>query len=91
MIYGGMSQKNRDLIAAAKGISIWLDAPFDLCWQRILSGDEKRPLAKDEQEALNLYNKRRDAYAKASLRVAATRNKTADEIATEIVDALERL
>ena len=82
---------NRDLIAAAQGKSVWLDAPFDLCWQRILSGDEGRPLAKNELEALDLYNKRRDAYAKASLRVQATKNKTADEIAAEIVGALERL
>lgn len=82
---------NRDLIAAAKGISVWLDAPFNLCWQRILAGDEVRPLAKNEQEALDLFNKRRDTYAKASLRVEATKNKTADEIAAEIVEALERL
>jgi shikimate kinase len=84
-------ERNRDLIAAAKGISVWLDAPFDLCWQRILSGDAGRPLAKTKQEALDLYNKRRDAYAKASLRVEATRNRTADEIAGQIVEALDRL
>jgi len=84
-------KENRDLIADAEGISVWLDAPFDLCWQRILSGNEGRPLAKNEQESLDLYYKRRDAYAKASLRVEATKNKTADEIAAEIVEALERL
>ena len=86
-----VQEGNRDLIATAEGKSVWLDAPFDLCWQRILSGDQGRPLAKNEQEALDLYNKRRDAYAKASLRVEATKNKTADEIAAEIVEALERL
>ena len=31
--------RNRELIAAAGGISVWLDAPFNLCWQRIVSGD----------------------------------------------------
>lgn len=86
-----VQEGNRDLIDAAEGISVWLDAPFDLCWQRILAGNQGRPLAKNEQEALDLYNKRRDAYAKASLRVEASKNKTADEIAAEIVEALERL
>ncbi|MGI8897842.1 MAG: shikimate kinase, partial [Pyrinomonadaceae bacterium] len=29
--------RNRDLITSAGGISVWLDAPFNLCWQRIVA------------------------------------------------------
>jgi shikimate kinase len=83
---------NRDLIASAGGISVWLDAPFNLCWQRIVAGTLKgkdgRPLARNEQEALGLYTERRAAYASADLHVEASRNKTADEVALEIVKAL---
>lgn len=84
--------RNRELIASAGGISVWLDAPFNLCWQRIVAGivDGKggRPLAPNEQEALGLYIQRRAAYASADLHVEATGNKTADEMAQEIAKAL---
>ena len=80
--------RNRDLITSAGGISVWLDAPFNLCWQRIVAGDRGRPLARNEQEALVRYTERRAAYASADLHVKATGNKTADELALEIVEAL---
>jgi shikimate kinase len=84
--------RNRDLITSAGAISVWLDAPFNLCWQRIvastLEGKAERPLARNEQEALRLYTQRRSVYASADLHVKTTENKTADEVAMEIVKAL---
>jgi shikimate kinase len=80
--------RNRDLVTTAGGISIWLDAPFNLCWQRINASDEGRPLAPNEQEALSRYNDRRTAYATADVHVDAKGHKTADEVAQEIVKAL---
>lgn len=86
--------RNRDLITSAGGKSVWLDAPFNLCWQRIvasaLEGKAERPLARNEQEALALYTKRRALYASSDLHVKTTGNKTADEVALEIVKALAR-
>src|SRR5439155_23268828 len=38
-------QRNRDLIAEHNGFTVWLDAPFELCWQRIADGEGERPLA----------------------------------------------
>jgi len=84
--------RNRHLITSAGGISVWLDAPFSLCWQRIVAGivagKDKRPLARTEQEALDIYTERRAAYAFADLHVKATGNKTVNEIALEIAKAL---
>jgi shikimate kinase len=79
---------NRDLITSAGCVSVWLDAPFDLCWQRIVDGDHDRPLARNEAEALLRYTERRAAYASADIRVEATAKQTADEMATEIAQAL---
>jgi len=83
---------NRDLIAAAGGMCVWLDAPFSLCWQRIvagiLDGKDRRPLARNEQEALTLYAERRAAYASADLHLKVTGYKTADDLTLEIVKAL---
>src|ERR1700752_4953623 len=37
---------NRTLIALHECLSIWLDVPFEICWQRILeNSDAVRPLA----------------------------------------------
>jgi len=80
--------RNRVLIASAGGTSVWLDAPFNLCWQRIISSDDGRPLARNEQEALDLYTERRASYAVADLHVQATGNKTADDLALEIAIAV---
>src|SRR4029434_11212368 len=41
---------NRKLIGAHDCLTVWLDAPFDLCWQRIsAAGNAKRPLAPDRE------------------------------------------
>src|SRR5256885_13118889 len=44
-------ERNRALIAEHNCLTIWLDAPFDLCWQRIESAGDTRPLARDEGAA----------------------------------------
>jgi shikimate kinase len=80
--------ENRELITAAGVVSVWLDAPFNLCWQRIVSSDDGRPLAPNKHAARGRYTERRAAYATADVHVAATANKTADGLALEIVKAL---
>ncbi len=79
---------NRELVSSAGGVSVWLDAPFNLCWQRIVSSDDGRPLAPNKHTERGRYTERRAAYATANLHVAATANKTADGVALEIVKAL---
>lgn len=79
---------NRQLVIEAGGVSVWLDAPFNLCWQRIVTSDDGRPLAPNKQAARGRYTERRASYATADLHVAATANKTADGIASEIIRAL---
>lgn len=81
-------ERNRNLIAEHKATSVWLDAPFSLCWHRILAGGGDRPLARNEQEAQTLYEERRAAYERAELHVAAADTKSPDEIALEIAQAL---
>jgi shikimate kinase len=83
-------QENRDLVAAAGCLALWLDAPFDLCWHRITHAADapERPLARDRARALALYDARRYSYALAPLRVAATPGKSPDALAREIAKLL---
>jgi shikimate kinase len=81
-------QRNRDLINEYRGITVWLEVPFELCWERILASGGERPLAPDELQARMLYAERRADYALAQLHIAAGRDKLIDEISAEIAEAL---
>lgn len=80
---------NRALIAERDCCSVWLDAPLELCWQRIAEancGDgENRPLARDYDGTKKLYQERRPLYALAKIRIDADAGRTAQAIAAEIV------
>ena len=78
---------NRALIREHNGLTIWLDAPFELCWQRIENqSDARRPLARDKESAHALYDARLSIYRKAERRVEIDEGKSAEWIAAEIVN-----
>ncbi|HYX41486.1 MAG TPA: shikimate kinase, partial [Pyrinomonadaceae bacterium] len=56
-------ERNRALIHEHHGHTIWLDAPFELCWQRIASQDNSRPLARDKAQTYEFYKSRCTLYA----------------------------
>src|SRR5256886_15424892 len=62
---------NRTLVALHDCLSIWLDAPFELCWKRISGGGNTfRPLASDADTARMRYESRRAAYSLAEAQIA---------------------
>jgi shikimate kinase len=77
---------NRASISRHNCLTVWLDAPFELCWQRLKGAteQEERPLARDRKQALRLYEERRAAYEQAALRVGVTEELSAARIAQEI-------
>ncbi|MFL6231215.1 MAG: shikimate kinase [Pyrinomonadaceae bacterium] len=78
-------QANRELIARAGYLSVWLDAPFELCWRRINeAAGEARPLARDLERARTLYGERRGLYALADRSVLVEAEKSVEGIAAEI-------
>jgi shikimate kinase len=79
---------NRRLIAAYGGYTIWLDAPFELCWRRIVEAGSERPLAPDESQARLLYKKRQALYELADLRVEADAAISDNSLVSRIVEAL---
>ena len=83
-------ERNRALIAQHQGYTVWLDAPFELCWQRINSVINVRPLARDREKAQQLYERRRALYQLAPLRVEVSARKNVGAVVTEIGAALTR-
>src|SRR5205823_4188384 len=80
-----MVEHNRALIAQHDCVTVWLDAPFELCWQRIIESDDARPLAPDRASARARYDERRAYYQLAPHRVVVSAEQSADECAAEIL------
>jgi len=62
------SSENQEIIAAT-GVSVWLDAPVELIFERCCNDGDKRPLFATMLEMAELMESRRLFYEKAQLRV----------------------
>jgi len=82
-------ERNRALVDEHGCVTVWLDAPFDLCWRRINAdaAHTERPLARDRARARSLYEQRRAVYRLAALRVRVTPQRSAEDLAAEILRA----
>lgn len=76
---------NRTLIALHDCLSVWLDAPFDLCWKRIAEARSRRPLAPDRQTAKTRFDRRRKGYARADRKITINAGNTVAEVTDEIL------
>lgn len=85
------AEENRALVAQHECLTVWLDAPFALCWRRIACEEGTRPLARDRQRAHALYDLRRPLYQLAGLRVEIGESDRSDDIAKAIVSRIERV
>jgi shikimate kinase len=86
---GGLFQgeDEREFIAA-QGVSIWLDTPLEIIWERCRTSGG-RPLFGELPELRQLYQSRRNGYALANHHIEVG-HRTVQEIAAEIHEWLER-
>jgi shikimate kinase len=82
--------ENRELMARF-GITVWLDAPFDLCWLRIQKDGATRPLAPDEATARARYEGRLALYRQSSIRVQINESHSPHQISETIVKRLREV
>ena len=71
---------NRDLIGEYGCLSVWLDAPFALCWERISASAEDRPLGRTIEDAEARYNFRKPIYALAQIHIPVIEHEEVEEI-----------
>ena len=76
---------NRTLIALYDCLTVWLDVPFETCWERITFGNPARPLAPDRDTARDRFHSRRADYQLAEKQISVQDGMAATEIAKEIV------
>ena len=82
-----VSAENREIVEGT-GISVWLDAPFELCWERIVADTVIRPLAPGREIAEARFESRRDVYSQSAVRVRVEASKSVRELAREIISHL---
>lgn len=73
------SDENYELISN-NGVTVWLDCPFSRIERRI-AGQTHRPLARDPEQLRNLFDARRDGYARADYRIEVIDDDTRSAVA----------
>jgi shikimate kinase len=83
-------EKNRELMSRL-GVTVWLDAPFELCWRRIQNDGATRPLAPDELTAKARYEGRLALYRQASIHTPINQSHSPDDISETIINQLREV
>jgi shikimate kinase len=78
-------EANRMIVVEHDCLSVWLDAPFELCWERINASGTVRPLAPDRVAAETLYEDRRASYQLSELRLDVSSEDSARMLADKIL------
>jgi len=81
-------EANRGLVAQHDCLSVWLDAPFELCWERITASGETRPLAPDRETAYRLYKSRCENYQLADARISVDQSDSMAALAATVLTAI---
>jgi shikimate kinase len=79
-----IEKANRDLIDEYRCTSIWLDTPFEICWERIAASEEVRPLGRTREEAQARYDRRKPIYSLAHLHIPVNADQTLDDLISTI-------
>jgi shikimate kinase len=75
--------RNADAIRDVGAITIFLDAPPDVLWQRCQEDPQERPLRGQYEQFAELHGQRRKHYLQASWRVDSSQ-KSANDIAADL-------
>ena len=81
-------ETNRQLIKEHSFESVWLEATFEHCWLNITFSKKQRPLARDKQQALKLFEERLKVYCLADWRFLVRSDSTSYEVARRIADEM---
>ncbi len=86
---GWIELANRRLLEESGAIPVWLDAPFEVCWQRIESATEVRPMAPTKDKARSLFEQRQPVYRTATIRVATRSDDCLESLVARVKAAIE--
>ena len=80
--------KNRELLKAHKFTTVWLESDFEHCWLNITQSRKDRPLARNKEKALQLFEERQKLYCLADWHFVIRKGYTSYDLAQQIVDSV---
>jgi shikimate kinase len=81
-----IEETNRKRIEQHGCLSIWLDVPFEVCWARIETSDEDRPLGRTREQAQSLYDRRKPIYQLAAIHI----QRVVDEDLNDLISLITK-
>ena len=79
---------NRELINQYGCVSVWLDVPFEICWARIESSAEDRPLGRTREQAEARYERRKPIYQLATIHIRIQGHEDLEDVLSSIESKL---
>jgi shikimate kinase len=76
---GAFTQPENRQILEDRGVTVWLDCPFDIVSRRTAQASH-RPLARDPEKMASLYQARRECYALADVHVTIRSDDPAEAV-----------
>ena len=79
---------NRDLLKTHGFTSVWLESTFEHCWLNIAFSRKDRPLARNKQNAMRLFEERQKVYCLADWHFIVRSDFTSFDVAKNIADEI---
>jgi shikimate kinase len=86
-----IEESNRNLIEKYDCTSLWLDVPFEVCWERIVTSGEDRPLGRTREQAEALYERRRPFYELARVHIKGRPEEDFQDLVSRIAQILSTI
>ena len=83
-----ISENNREIIKQNGLTAVWLESTFEHCWQNIRKSRKERPLAKDRDTALKLFEERQAVYCLADWHFIVRPGLSSYAVANQIVEEI---
>jgi shikimate kinase len=80
--------RNRELLKQHDFTTVWLESDFEHCWLNITHSRKDRPLARNKQKALQLFNERQKVYCLADWHFVIRKGYTSYDLARQIADSV---
>ncbi len=81
-------ERNRELLKASDFTSVWLEATFEHCWLNIAFSRKDRPLARNKQNAIKLFEERQKIYCLADWHFVIRADYTSYDVARHIKEEI---
>jgi shikimate kinase len=82
---------NREIISESKGLSVYLDLPWEELDRRLAADNGGRPMFDNAEQASSLFEKRRPEYLRADVVIALEGSETPDYVADHVLRVLREV